>query len=628
MISCKRMMTSGSPRARSATAATAWSPRRLVLLAGAVLLMAATGQAEEPPTTAAARIPCVVDVTAPDLAGRLDPVDIRRAEFRAARVVQRAMRASPDRLITLRVENAPFSFERLDAGRQERLLASYGDEASATYEREMARFLDRVLDLASDPMPDVPLSVLGLPVEPRGSGATTVTETNRRYASVLDSLTAFVPERSFVLSGGAAGTALLRRSLPQAERLRGDRPIVFQSNGAWHSTATVGTALLTNGQTPVASPPPRRPNRPRIAANDGAHGDGAGTMNPGPGEMPLPMANPNFGNGGESDGDGGAEGDGGDAGQDGERAYYWVGKGSEEESADLSHAPVIEDRVVIFYGRDLGLYPKIWEGEPVNGGVPQRADFPGHLAKVAEDVVAAIPDPGWDGYAVIDYEAWNLVWERTRPEYQEYSLELTQQAYPSLPEDEIEAITIAEYELKAREFMEKTILLCQQLRPHAKWGFFPYGRPWHAQYPQLNWLWEVSDAFYPELYAWTYSVPDDGPPPGEFQEYAQYYRDRFKWTKEFLDSAMGDNPRPVFAFIWRNYMGPFDSPYRGQEVNELDLETMVRQAWEEGFDGVMIWENCNESEDVEAFNEFFENRMAPIINDVLENSQQPAENGQ
>ena len=52
--------------------------------------------------------------------------------------------------------------------------------------------------------------------------------------------------------------------------------------------------------------------------------------------------------------------------------------------------------------------PQAWsKGElvPINGGVPQAVNLTQHLDRVREGVVRWIPEPGWSGNAVIDFEA-------------------------------------------------------------------------------------------------------------------------------------------------------------------------------------------------------------------------------
>lgn len=55
-----------------------------------------------------------------------------------------------------------------------------------------------------------------------------------------------------------------------------------------------------------------------------------------------------------------------------------------------------------------GLWPTITgDGRSVNGGVPQNASLAAHVAALKATVVTWIPDAGWTGNAVFDFEAWS-----------------------------------------------------------------------------------------------------------------------------------------------------------------------------------------------------------------------------
>lgn len=62
-------------------------------------------------------------------------------------------------------------------------------------------------------------------------------------------------------------------------------------------------------------------------------------------------------------------------------------------------------------------------------------DLDAHLRKAEQDIVEAIPDPEFDGLAVIDYEAWRPLYQLnwfTRRSYQEVSMEDARQRYPNI----------------------------------------------------------------------------------------------------------------------------------------------------------------------------------------------------
>lgn len=70
-----------------------------------------------------------------------------------------------------------------------------------------------------------------------------------------------------------------------------------------------------------------------------------------------------------------------------------------------SNQSFMGDNITIFYSDKLGEYPYYGSGrEPVYGGVPQNASLKQHLRKADDDLRTDIPDLGFHGLAVIDWE--------------------------------------------------------------------------------------------------------------------------------------------------------------------------------------------------------------------------------
>ncbi|KAI6238004.1 Hyaluronidase [Aphelenchoides fujianensis] len=97
------------------------------------------------------------------------------------------------------------------------------------------------------------------------------------------------------------------------------------------------------------------------------------------------------------------------------------------------------DKLVIFYTfgrlpycnrrqRLMGVTKKGYKCHtPVDGGVPQAANFTAHFAQMEADINERMPNVSFDGLAVVDYEAWVPVWELNtwyRVAYQQLSEEL------------------------------------------------------------------------------------------------------------------------------------------------------------------------------------------------------------
>ena len=129
-----------------------------------------------------------------------------------------------------------------------------------------------------------------------------------------------------------------------------------------------------------------------------------------------------------------------------------------------------------------GLFPTITDsGHPVNGGVPQNANLTAHVEELEKTVAHWIPDPNWEGNAVLDFESWTTVWELNNDSgnwhsirYQNYSIFLEKQKHPTWSKEQIEAEAKKSFEASASKFFVETLNTCRKMRPkvsvlHAKY---------------------------------------------------------------------------------------------------------------------------------------------------------------
>lgn len=180
------------------------------------------------------------------------------------------------------------------------------------------------------------------------------------------------------------------------------------------------------------------------------------------------------------------------------------------------------DNITIFYSDKLGEYPYYGVGsEPVYGGVPQNASLDQHLHKADDDLRTDIPDRGFHGLAVVDWEKWRPLWERnwgTKDVYWKGSRNLVKAKHPSWNPEQIEREAVQEFENASRAFMEETLKLGRRERPGGLWGFYGFPGCYNYQYKKnetytgecpaleikrndkLDWLWNVSSALYPDIY--------------------------------------------------------------------------------------------------------------------------------
>jgi len=118
----------------------------------------------------------------------------------------------------------------------------------------------------------------------------------------------------------------------------------------------------------------------------------------------------------------------------------------------------------------------------VNGGVPQAANLTLHLEQVRQGAAEWIPDPNFDGNAVLDFEAWSPRWDdNTNSDknyhfvgYQLLSLELVWDQHPNYTIAQAEALAKQQFESAAIKFFSETLEAARSVRPNAKWGFYGF----------------------------------------------------------------------------------------------------------------------------------------------------------
>lgn len=301
------------------------------------------------------------------------------------------------------------------------------------------------------------------------------------------------------------------------------------------------------------------------------------------------------------------------------RVYLNLINGDAERiESELAQLPgVIAGRVVLFTEPNLGRYPKIWRGRRVNGGTPVEADLAAHLQKAARDVERLIPDPDWDGYAVIDYEHWGVFWNGgASPEYQDRVRSFIRARHPSANDEEIEAISEKEWNEKSRAFMFETIALCKRLRPKAQWGFFGYPKIGFGsittevaeRIEKQRFIFDHVDAVYPEVYA--RRITTDKPtgdtrfaPAGHFERFID---DMILWSKRLS----GD--KPVMAYATLGHNSQYED-IRDRPLTDHDLRTVLLRPLEAGADGVILWDAVGSNERAVRFRDQFYNRVVPLF---------------
>ncbi len=289
-------------------------------------------------------------------------------------------------------------------------------------------------------------------------------------------------------------------------------------------------------------------------------------------------------------------------------AWHVTGK----SRADVAAPPIPNaDPVAFLYEQDAGLYPRFWGGKEWHGGIPQRANLSAHLDELTRDIQRDIPDPNFNGWAVIDYEAWEPVWELTKPEYREASIEHTRRASGPRPEADIQRLAKASYESAARRFLLETIRHCKKTRPRAKWGFYAW--PWPTSAPhleQMRWMWDASDAVYPCVYTPWKSLPPGETPTDKLHRAAGDYDRDLRARITLAERAA--NGKPVVPIIWVRYDG-LGSAIFGQFVTDADLDSMLRVPRELGVDAVIFWNQAQDPREAADLQRYIDQTLTPKL---------------
>lgn len=299
-----------------------------------------------------------------------------------------------------------------------------------------------------------------------------------------------------------------------------------------------------------------------------------------------------------------------------EPSFLWIDSGKLGGRIDL-HGTPIHRKAVIFYAQHIGLYPYYWQGKKVNGGAPQVVNLNAHLAKTRKDIHKKIPDPNWDGFAILDFEPWFAGWEWCQPEIREQSKDIVRQRNPEFDDDQVERWAIAEYERVAEHFLLETLRVCHEERPRTKWGFYgvPYGEPISETAARV---FAHADAVFPSAYMGNRGV-DRGVEPGPGEVFHDWNRASITGRVRRAREAAGD--KPVMTLVWLLYHN-LNETYAGQLLQQQDLELMLRAPIEASADGLIFWGHIEEPEMLLRQQADLQRRVGPILEQILEQPSQ------
>ncbi|XP_060595568.1 hyaluronidase-like [Ruditapes philippinarum] len=284
----------------------------------------------------------------------------------------------------------------------------------------------------------------------------------------------------------------------------------------------------------------------------------------------------------------------------------------------------IGDEIVIFYGSRLGLYPKIGaDGTFINGGLPQLANITAHLLKLEQDVEHYMPNVGFNGLAVIDWESWRPMFRRDyyntgMRRYIRASEDLVRNKHPDWPKDKIREEAQKEFETAAREFIESTLVTCRKLRPHGYWGLYLFPNCYNRAEGQihcsnatiqmndkLGWMFHDSTSLFPSLYL----------------SESRTHADRYDYVCGELKEAL--RVKKNYGSEYLPLIVPYSTYfYRGgqQKFYDLgDLNNTIQQVAEAGLNGIALWGSSSwfrNASDCTRLRDYLDSTLGPFIKNV------------
>lgn len=310
---------------------------------------------------------------------------------------------------------------------------------------------------------------------------------------------------------------------------------------------------------------------------------------------------------------------------------------------------------VNIYGNN-GAFPSIdaATGAAGNGGIPQLANLTLHTSRLAADLATLIPDVGYRGVCLLDFEQLRADWNSTGAAQRALSV-----AHAGGGAGNGTALAQRQYEAAAKALFLATIATLRAARPACRVGWYGYPRnalphlldaawrrmcaadPGACAFDQggtgnasaytgpgataqraindsLGWLFDALDLVTPSVYLGVDSgVPTPGADGDGGAGAAAYVASTVQEAVRVARRAA----KPVLAIVWLQY----DSYYSGQGINRTaprelllggDLATELRLPLENGAAGLLVWghlDNTSSPNGVAAYSRYAETVLQPTV---------------
>lgn len=299
---------------------------------------------------------------------------------------------------------------------------------------------------------------------------------------------------------------------------------------------------------------------------------------------------------------------------------------------------------VILYEGQTGRYPTAGPHLTMRDGYMDA-----HLAQLEIDIERQIPDPEFSGLAIIDYEDFRAIWDRTpnvpsdegpdahdtdfQDDWRDYIRSVNPE-FDGMSGEQQEQHLRETYEAAVRDFFLATLNKGREMRPNAKWGF--YGYPlrfykWKREAPtsvisyddgshagsrfndRLQWMWDAVDVITPSVYpAMAVANPD------EYICQRQYTaQEEWEYLKNMLrESERVGKGKPVLPFITSRYYLPKDC-LQWEDLREVQLENQIFGPAHLGADGAILWGDLNCESDMIECQAMLDTRIMPLMTQAV-----------
>jgi len=289
------------------------------------------------------------------------------------------------------------------------------------------------------------------------------------------------------------------------------------------------------------------------------------------------------------------------------------------------------DKISLIY--DPGLFPALLQGGSSrgdyvvrNGGVPHEGNLTKHLETFSRDLVdKLIPDPGFSGLAIIDFEHWRPMFEENFGSllpYKEYSMEIEKYNHPFWEKEDLKKEATRKFEKAATHFLKRTLQIARSIRPNAFWGY--YGYPFCFNYTPKNnqakcspgviknnekskWLYDESTAIYPSLYF-------------KYEDMTSEKRAKFmqgRMVESIRVAKMTNSNKFVYPYTWLKY---YDTK---QFVDKDDLMNSFLIPKKNDASGVIIWgasNDVNSERKCKAMHNYLTGVLGPTLKTFYKNN--------